>query len=67
MTPELERLATARHKAFIEWDRYTLKGDTTEGLFAAFCAANREYVRARQSTQATAKANVQGSLMPMTK
>jgi len=52
MTPELAALATARHAAFIEWDKNPTKGSAPrEGLFEKFVAANRAYVLARDNEQ----------------
>lgn len=49
MTQELEQLMTARHKAFIEWNSYTAKGESRAGLYETFCSANRAYVQARDN------------------
>jgi hypothetical protein len=49
MTPELEAIMSARHKAFIEWNAYSAKGVSRAGLREAFLKANRAYVLARAS------------------
>jgi hypothetical protein len=46
MTPELEQLMTARHKAYQEWGA---KG--TENSTQKFLEANRAYVLARDNEQ----------------
>lgn len=46
MSPELEQLATARHKAFLEWDKAHAAGTGQK-----FLEANRAYVRARDNEQ----------------
>jgi hypothetical protein len=46
MTPELEALATARHLAFVEWDKAHAAGTTQK-----FLDANRAYVLARDKQQ----------------
>jgi hypothetical protein len=54
MTAELEALATARHTAFVEWDKAHAAGTTQK-----FLEANRTYVLARdnQQRQITGSAN----------
>jgi hypothetical protein len=53
MTPELEALATARHRAFVEWDIAHAAGTGQK-----FLEANRAYVAAldKQQRQITGSA-----------
>jgi hypothetical protein len=52
MTPELEALATARHRAFVEWDVAHAAGTGQK-----FLEANRAYILARDNQQRQITAN----------
>jgi hypothetical protein len=47
MTQELEQLMTARHEAFVEWDK-----NHAAGTGPKFLEANRAYVRALAKNRA---------------
>lgn len=51
MDTTLTQLMDARHKAFMELDAYTPKGQSRAGLAETFAAANRAYVQARDKQQ----------------
>lgn len=56
MTADLEALATARHIAFVEWDKAHAAGTTPK-----FLEANRAYVLARDRQQRQITSNAKAA------